>query len=45
MYKKQESKEYEKVSHTQVSNINFFLVNLTYRPPHTHHDFENIKAI
>lgn len=45
MYKKQKGKEYEKVSHTQVSNINFFLVNLTYRPPHTHHDFEIIQAI
>ncbi len=40
MQKKQETKEYEKIFHTRVSNINFFLVNLTYRTPHTHHDYE-----
>ena len=32
--------EYERIPHTQVSNVNFFLINLTYRPPHMHHDFE-----
>lgn len=45
MHKEQEKKEYEKISHTQVSNINFFLVNLTYRTPHTHHDFEILQVI
>lgn len=42
---KQEIKEYEKVSHTQIRNINFFLINLTYRTPHTHHDFEILQVI
>lgn len=45
MYEKQEKKEYEKIVHTHVSNINFFLVNLTYRSPHLHHDFEIIQVI
>ena len=45
MYGKQEKKEYEKISHTHVSNINFFLINLTYRSPHLHHDFEIIQVI
>ncbi len=45
MQKKQETKEYEKIFHTRVSNINFFLVNLTYRTPHTHHDYEILQVI
>lgn len=45
MYKKHEKKEYEKISHTHVSNINFFLINLTYRSPHLHHDFEIVQVI
>lgn len=43
--RKKEKKEYEKISHTHVSNINFFLINLTYRSPHLHHDFEIIQVI
>ena len=45
MYPNQEKKEYEKISHTQIKNINFFLINLTYRAPHTHHDFEILQVI
>ena len=45
MYENQSKNEYEKVSHTRVNNINFFLVNLTYRTPHTHHDFEILQVI
>lgn len=45
MHKNPQKNEYEKVSHTQVNNINFFLVNLTYRTPHTHHDFEILQVI
>lgn len=45
MYHIQEKNEYEKISHTRVSNINFFLINLTYRSPHIHHDFEIIQVI
>ena len=37
--------EYERIPHTQVSNVNFFLINLTYRPPHMHHDFEIVQVI
>lgn len=37
--------EYERIAHTQVSNVNFFLINLTYRPPHMHHDFEILQVI
>lgn len=42
---KPKRKEYEKISHTQIKNINFFLINLTYRAPHTHHDFEILQVI
>lgn len=45
MDKKPERKEYEKISHTQIKNINFFLIDLTYRAPHTHHDFEILQVI
>ncbi len=45
MNENQQKNEYEKVSHTRVNNINFFLVNLTYRTPHTHHDFEILQVI
>lgn len=45
MHKAQEFKEYEKVPHTQIHNVNFFLVNLTYRTPHIHHDFEILQVI
>lgn len=45
MYENQQKNEYEKVSHTRVNNINFFLVNLTYRTPHTHRDFEILQVI
>lgn len=45
MHQKQEKNEYEKIPHTQVSNINFFLINLTYRSPHLHRDFEIIQVI
>lgn len=45
MCRKQEIEEYEKVPHTKISNINFFLINLTYRKPHIHHDFEILQVI
>ena len=45
MYENQSNNEYEKISHTLINNINFFLVNLTYRTPHTHRDFEILQVI
>lgn len=45
MYEDRQKKEYEKVSHTRVNNINFFLSSLTYRTPHTHRDFEILQVI
>lgn len=45
MFDSQQKNEYEKISHTRVNNINFFLSRLTYRMPHTHHDFEIIQVI
>ena len=45
MYKKQEIEEYEKVPHTKISNVNFSMVNLTYRKPHIHHDFEILQVV
>lgn len=45
MYKILGIDEYEKVPHTQISNVNFFLINLTYRKPHIHHDFEILQVI
>lgn len=37
--------EYERVSHTRLKNVNFFLVKLTYRTPHLHNDFEILQVI
>ncbi|MDY5618048.1 MAG: AraC family transcriptional regulator [Lachnospiraceae bacterium] len=37
--------EYELISHKQLSNVNLFLVNLTYRTPHLHNDIEILQVI
>ena len=45
MYENQPKNEYEKVPHTRINNINFFLSSLTYRTPHAHRDFEILQVI
>lgn len=45
MYGNGQKNEYEKVSHTRINDINFFLSRLTYRTPHTHRDFEILQVI